>query len=122
MGIASNLGRIALATGGTGSIGAVSASRSSLEKAGWSLAQLDLIEANESFAAQALAEGQGLDWDAGKVNVNSGAIARGHPVDASGCRILVSLLHEMLRRDVKKVWLPCVSAAATAWRWPSSAE
>ncbi|SEQ50046.1 acetyl-CoA C-acetyltransferase [Azotobacter beijerinckii] len=83
-------------------IGPVSATRRCLEKAGWSLEQLDLIEANEAFAAQALAVGQELGWDAGKVNVNGGAIALGHPIGASGCRILVSLLHEMLRRDAKK--------------------
>jgi acetyl-CoA C-acetyltransferase len=83
-------------------IGPVSASRRCLEKAGWTLEQLDLIEANEAFAAQALAVGRELGWDAGKVNVNGGAIALGHPIGASGCRILVSLLHEMLRRDAKK--------------------
>ncbi|SEJ16293.1 acetyl-CoA C-acetyltransferase [Azotobacter beijerinckii] len=83
-------------------IGPVSATRRCLEKAGWTLEQLDLIEANEAFAAQALAVGQELGWDAGKVNVNGGAIALGHPIGASGCRILVSLLHEMLRRDAKK--------------------
>ncbi|MFL3983949.1 acetyl-CoA C-acetyltransferase [Pseudomonas aeruginosa] len=83
-------------------IGPVSATRSCLEKAGWSLAQLDLIEANEAFAAQALAVGQELGWDADKVNVNGGAIALGHPIGASGCRVLVSLLNEMLRRDAKK--------------------
>ncbi|MDV7212949.1 acetyl-CoA C-acetyltransferase [Azotobacter beijerinckii] len=83
-------------------IGPVSATRRCLEKAGWSLEQLDLIEANEAFAAQALAVGQELGWDAGKVNVNGGAIALGHPIGASGCRILVSLLHEMLRRDARK--------------------
>ncbi|TCL31728.1 acetyl-CoA C-acetyltransferase [Azotobacter chroococcum] len=83
-------------------IGPVAATRRCLEKAGWTLEQLDLIEANEAFAAQALAIGQELGWDAGKVNVNGGAIALGHPIGASGCRILVSLLHEMLRRDAKK--------------------
>lgn len=83
-------------------IGPVSATRSCLDKAGWSLAELDLIEANEAFAAQALAVGKELGWDAGRVNVNGGAIALGHPIGASGCRVLVSLLHEMLRRDAKK--------------------
>jgi len=83
-------------------IGPVAATRRCLDKAGWSLEQLDLIEANEAFAAQALAVGQELGWDAGKVNVNGGAIALGHPIGASGCRILVSLLHEMLRRDARK--------------------
>ncbi|MBF8778197.1 acetyl-CoA C-acetyltransferase [Pseudomonas fulva] len=83
-------------------IGPVSATRRCLEKAGWSLDQLDLIEANEAFAAQALAVGQELGWDASKVNVNGGAIALGHPIGASGCRVLVTLLHEMIRRDAHK--------------------
>lgn len=83
-------------------IGPVSATRRCLEKAGWSLDQLDLIEANEAFAAQALSVGKELGWNAEKVNVNGGAIAIGHPIGASGCRVLVSLLHEMLRRDAKK--------------------
>jgi acetyl-CoA C-acetyltransferase len=63
---------------------------------------LDLIEANEAFAAQALSVGKELGWDAAKVNVNGGAIALGHPIGASGCRVLVILLHEMIRRDAKK--------------------
>ncbi|WP_027909492.1 acetyl-CoA C-acetyltransferase [Pseudomonas sp. URMO17WK12:I4] len=83
-------------------IGPVSATRRSLDKAGWTLDQLDLIEANEAFAAQALSVGKELGWDAGKVNVNGGAIALGHPIGASGCRVLVTLLHEMLKRDAKK--------------------
>ncbi|MBV6286985.1 acetyl-CoA C-acetyltransferase [Pseudomonas aegrilactucae] len=83
-------------------IGPVSATRRCLEKADWSLGQLDLIEANEAFAAQALSVGKELGWDASKVNVNGGAIALGHPIGASGCRVLVSLLHEMIRRDAKK--------------------
>ena len=83
-------------------IGPVSATQRCLKKAGWSLEQLDLIEANEAFAAQALSVGQELDWDASKVNVNGGAIAIGHPIGASGCRVLVTLLHEMLKRDAKK--------------------
>ncbi len=83
-------------------IGPVTATRRCLEKAGWSLADLDLIEANEAFAVQALSVGKELGWDADKVNVNGGAIALGHPIGASGCRILVTLLHEMQRRDVKK--------------------
>lgn len=83
-------------------IGPVSAIQRCLAKAGWTLAQLDLIEANEAFAAQALSVGKELDWDASKVNVNGGAIAIGHPIGASGCRILVTLLHEMLKRDAKK--------------------
>ena len=83
-------------------IGPVSATRRCLEKAGWSLDELDLIEANEAFAAQALSVGQELGWEANKVNVNGGAIAIGHPIGASGCRILVTLLHEMIRRDAHK--------------------
>ena len=83
-------------------IGPVSATQRCLSKAGWNLDQLDLIEANEAFAAQALAVGKELNWDASKVNVNGGAIAIGHPIGASGCRILVTLLHEMLKRDAKK--------------------
>ncbi|MCX5507636.1 acetyl-CoA C-acetyltransferase [Pseudomonas sp. BJa3] len=83
-------------------IGPVSATRRCLDKAGWQLADLDLIEANEAFAAQALAVGKQLEWDAAKVNVNGGAIALGHPIGASGCRVLVTLLHEMIKRDAKK--------------------
>ncbi|WP_217476409.1 acetyl-CoA C-acetyltransferase [Stutzerimonas stutzeri] len=83
-------------------IAPVSATRRCLEKAGWTLDQLDLIEANEAFAAQALSVGQVLGWDADKVNVNGGAIAIGHPIGASGCRILVTLLHEMIRQDAHK--------------------
>lgn len=83
-------------------IGPVSATRRCLERAGWSLDQVDLIEANEAFAAQSLAVGKDLEWDQEKVNVNGGAIALGHPIGASGCRVLVTLLHEMQRRDVKK--------------------
>jgi acetyl-CoA C-acetyltransferase len=83
-------------------IGPVSATQRCLEKAGWQLADLDLIEANEAFAAQALAVGKELGWDAAKVNVNGGAIALGHPIGASGCRVLVTLLHEMIKRDAKK--------------------
>ena len=83
-------------------IGPVSACRTALSWAGWTLDDVDLIEANEAFAAQALAVGQQLGWDERKVNVNGGALALGHPIGASGCRILVTLLHEMQRRDVKK--------------------
>ena len=83
-------------------IGPVSATRRCLAKAGWSLEQLDLIEANEAFAAQALSVSKELGWDMSKVNVNGGAIALGHPIGASGCRILVTLLHEMIKRDAKK--------------------
>lgn len=83
-------------------IGPVPATRRCLEKAGWSLDDLDLAEANEAFAAQALAVQKELGWDMSKVNVNGGAIALGHPIGASGCRVLVSLLHEMIARDAKK--------------------
>ncbi|EMY7928741.1 acetyl-CoA C-acetyltransferase [Klebsiella aerogenes] len=83
-------------------IGPVSACRKALQRAGWALEEVDLIEANEAFAVQALAVGKLLEWDNQKVNVNGGAIALGHPIGASGCRILVSLLHEMQRRDVGK--------------------
>ena len=82
--------------------GPIPASRKALEKAGWSAADLDLIEANEAFAAQACAVNKDLGWDTSKVNVNGGAIAIGHPIGASGNRILVTLLHEMQRRDAKK--------------------
>ena len=75
--------------------------KSNLEKAGWTVGDLDLIEANEAFAAQALGC-QRTQWDDSKVNVNGGAIAIGHPIGASGCRVLVTLLHEMKRRDAKK--------------------
>jgi acetyl-CoA C-acetyltransferase len=83
-------------------IGPVPASRRALEKAGWSIADLDLIEANEAFAAQALAVGKELGWDSERVNVNGGAIAIGHPIGASGARVLTTLLYEMARRDAKK--------------------
>jgi len=82
--------------------GPIPASRSALAKAGWTIDDLDLIEANEAFAAQALAVGKDLAWDASKVNVNGGAIAIGHPIGASGGRVLVTLLHEMQKRDAKK--------------------
>ncbi len=83
-------------------IGPVPASRRALEKAGWDVADLDLIEANEAFAAQALAVGKELGLDPAKVNVNGGAIAIGHQIGASGARVLTTLLHEMIRRDAKK--------------------
>ena len=83
-------------------IGPVSATRRCLDKAGWYIDQLDLIEANEAFAAQSLAVAKDLQWDLDKVNVNGGAIALGHPIGASGCRVLVTLLHEMIKRDAKK--------------------
>ena len=83
-------------------IGPVVATQKCLSKAGWTIADLDLIEANEAFAAQSLSVNHELGWDTDKINVNGGAIAIGHPIGASGCRILVSLVHEMIRRDAKK--------------------
>ncbi len=83
-------------------IGPVPASRKALDKAGWTVADLDLIEANEAFAAQALSVGKELGWDAEKVNVNGGAIALGHPIGASGARVLTTLIYEMQKRDAKK--------------------
>ncbi|MEO9522013.1 acetyl-CoA C-acetyltransferase [Marinobacter alexandrii] len=82
--------------------GPIPASQRCLKLAGWSIEDLDLIEANEAFAAQAISVNRDLGWDTSKVNVNGGAIALGHPIGASGCRILVSLLHEMVRRDAHK--------------------
>ncbi len=82
--------------------GPIPASRACLKKAGWTADQLDLIEANEAFAAQAISVNREMGWDVAKVNVNGGAIALGHPIGGSGCRILVTLLHEMVRRDAKK--------------------
>ena len=84
---------------GTGPIPAV---RKALERAGWKIGDLDLIEANEAFAAQALAVNKELGWDTSKVNVNGGAIAIGHPVGGSGARILTTLLYELERRGAKK--------------------
>lgn len=83
-------------------MGPVPASRLCLEKAGWSAQDLDLMEINEAFAAQACAVNQEMGWDTSKINVNGGAIAIGHPIGASGCRVLVTLLHEMRRRGVNK--------------------
>ncbi|MCP8889429.1 acetyl-CoA C-acetyltransferase [Sphingomonas faeni] len=83
-------------------IGPVPATKRALEKAGWTLADLDLIEANEAFAAQALSVGKELGWDASKVNVNGGAIAIGHPIGASGARVLTTLIYEMQKRDAKR--------------------
>jgi acetyl-CoA C-acetyltransferase len=82
--------------------GPIPATRRCLERAGWTVDQLDLVEANEAFAAQALSVNRELGWDPEKVNVNGGAIALGHPIGASGARILVTLLHEMARRDARK--------------------
>ncbi|RZL03759.1 MAG: acetyl-CoA C-acetyltransferase [Rubrivivax sp.] len=83
-------------------MGPVPASRRALERAGWKAADLDLLEINEAFAAQACAVHQEMGWDTSKVNVNGGAIAIGHPIGASGCRVLVTLLHEMQKRDAHK--------------------
>ena len=83
-------------------LGPVPASRRALEKAGWKAADLDLMEINEAFAAQACAVNQEMGWDTAKINVNGGAIALGHPIGASGCRVLVTLLHEMQRRHARK--------------------
>jgi acetyl-CoA C-acetyltransferase len=82
--------------------GPIPSSRAALKKAGWSHQDLDLVEANEAFAAQACAVNKDLGWDTSKVNVNGGAIALGHPIGASGARVLVTLLHEMQKRDAKK--------------------
>ena len=82
--------------------GPIPASRKALQRAGWSVGELDLIEANEAFAAQACAVNKEMGWDIARVNVNGGAIAIGHPIGASGARILVTLLFEMQRRDAKK--------------------
>jgi len=83
-------------------LGPVPASQLCLKKAGWTHQDLDLMEINEAFAAQAIAVNRQMGWDTAKINVNGGAIAIGHPIGASGCRILVTLLHEMIRRDAKK--------------------
>jgi acetyl-CoA C-acetyltransferase len=83
-------------------MGPVPASKLCLDKAGWAPDELDLMEINEAFAAQAIAVNRQMEWDTEKINVNGGAIALGHPIGASGCRILVTLLHEMIRRDSKK--------------------
>ncbi len=82
--------------------GPIPATQKCLEKAGWTVDDLDLVEANEAFAAQAISVNKGLGWDVSKVNVNGGAIAIGHPIGASGCRVLVDLIYEMKRRDAKK--------------------
>jgi acetyl-CoA C-acetyltransferase len=73
-----------------------------LQKAGWTPKDLDLMEINEAFAAQAIAVNKEMGWDTSKINVNGGAIAIGHPIGASGCRVLVTLIHEMIRRDAKR--------------------
>jgi len=83
-------------------MGPVPAAQLCLRKAGWSAKDLDLMEINEAFAAQAIGVNKEMGWDTSKINVNGGAIAIGHPIGASGCRILVTLLHEMIRRDAKK--------------------
>lgn len=82
--------------------GPIPASTQCLKKAGWTVGDLDLMEINEAFAAQAIAVNRDMNWDTSKINVNGGAIALGHPIGASGCRILVTLIHEMVKRDVKR--------------------
>ena len=82
--------------------GPIPATQRCLDKAGWTVGDLDLVEANEAFAAQAISVNNGLGWDTGKVNVHGGAISLGHPIGASGCRVLVTLLHGMQRRDARK--------------------
>ena len=83
-------------------MGPVSASQLCLKRAGWTPQDLDLMEINEAFAAQAIAVNKEMGWDTSKINVNGGAIAIGHPIGASGCRVLVTLIHEMIRRDAKR--------------------
>jgi acetyl-CoA C-acetyltransferase len=82
--------------------GPIPASKAALDKAGWKVDDLDLVEANEAFAAQAIAVNRDMGWSPDKVNVNGGAIAIGHPIGASGARVLTTLLYEMRRRDAKK--------------------
>jgi acetyl-CoA acetyltransferase len=103
-------------------MGPVPAARACLEKAGWTHEDVDLMEINEAFAAQAVAVNKQMGWDTSKINVNGGAIALGHPIGASGARVLVTLLHEMVRRMPRRGWPACASAAAWAWHWRSSAE
>jgi len=83
-------------------LGAATAAQRALARAGWRSADLDLIELNEAFAAQALAVIKAMDWDLERINVNGGAIALGHPIGASGCRVVVTLLHEMQRRNARR--------------------
>src|SRR5690606_29089225 len=83
-------------------LGPIGASRRALERAGWQSGDLDLIEVNEAFAAQSIAVLRDMAWDPARVNVNGGAIALGHPIGASGCRVVVTLLHEMRRRNAKR--------------------
>src|SRR3546814_12131886 len=95
-------------------IGPVPSSRRALEKAGWTIADLDLIEANEAFASQALAVGKELGWEQDRVNVNGGAIAIGHPIGASGARVLTTLLYAMQRRNAKQALAPPCIAGGVA--------
>jgi acetyl-CoA C-acetyltransferase len=83
-------------------LGPVPAAQLCLKKAGWTHEEVDLMGVNEAFAAQAIGVNREMGWDTSKINVNGGAVAIGHPIGASGCRILVSLIHEMIRRDAKK--------------------
>jgi acetoacetyl-CoA reductase len=100
--------------------GPIPASRKALDKAGWKVSDLDLVEANEAFAAQSIACQQGSRLDPDKVNVNGGAIAIGHPIGASGARVLVTLLHEMKSATPRRASRPCASAAA--WAWPCASK
>lgn len=100
--------------------GPIPASRAALAKAGWKPDDLDLVEANEAFAAQACAVNKDMGWDPAKVNVNGGAIALGHPIGASGNRVLVTLLHEMRKRDAKRgLATLCIGAA---WASPCASS
>ena len=95
-------------------LGPIAATKKVMAKTGLTVDDMDLIEANEAFAAQSVAVGEALHFDQSKLNVNGGAIALGHPVGASGARILVTLLYAMKHRVRIRVWLPCASAAAWA--------
>jgi acetyl-CoA C-acetyltransferase len=101
-------------------MGPVPASQLCLRKAGLDAEDLDLMEINEAFAAQALAVNKEMGWDTSKINVNGGAIAIGHPIGASGARILVTLIHEMIAAMRRRDWRRCASAAEWASRWRSS--
>lgn len=101
-------------------IAPVYATRRCLERAGWELSDVDLIEVNEAFAAQAISVGKMLEWDPLRVNVNGGAIALGHPIGASGCRILVSLVHEMKKRNARKGIATLCIGGGQGWPWLSN--
>jgi len=103
-------------------MGPVPASKLCLHKAGWTADQLDLMEINEAFAAQACAVNKEMGWDTSKINVNGGAIAIGHPIGASGCRVLVTLIHEMIRRDARRGLASLCIGGGWASHLPSNAE